>query len=117
MKKIYLFVFCLVISTGSTAAEFVGKIQSIAVGPNLGNLVLVRVEGHSPSAEWSAQCSNNGFWSFKFDSSGLGGKETYSLLLTAYASKAPIVIAGTGGCSAGDSSNNVQNINYARLAF
>ena len=113
MKGIIVFLF-LFFSFNINAAEFSGPITSIATGPNLGNIVLIRVDGQSVSAPWSIACSNQGFWSFKLDASTAGGKETYSLLLAAYASKASVTIAGTGICSPG-AIGNVQDLGYARF--
>lgn len=116
MKHILLFCFLTIISINSCFAGFTGKIQSIAAGPNWSGTILVRVENHSATAPWSAACSTNGFWSFKFDSSAPGGKETYSLLLAAYASQAKVVIDGTGACTA-NFSTDIQNLSYVRFDF
>ena len=115
MEKILFFSVLAFFSFASNAAEFSGKVQSIAAGPNLGSIVLVRVEGHSPTASWAASGCTNGFWSFKFDSSTAGGKETYSLLLAAYAAKSSVVINGTGTCSG--QPEQIQSLGYARFEF
>jgi len=113
VKVIIVFLFSF-FSFSVNAAEFSGTITSIASGPNLGSVVLIRVDGQSVSAPWSVACSSQGFWSFKFDTSAAGGKETYSLLLAAYASKTSVTIAGTGICSPG-AIGNVQDLGYARF--
>lgn len=115
MQKILLFCFFTVISLNSNAG-FTGKIQSIAAGPNWNGIILVRVENHSATAPWSTGCSTNTFWSFKFDSNSPGGKETYSLLLAAYASQSRVVIDGTGSCAA-NLSTDIQNLSYVRFDF
>lgn len=114
MKKIFSIFVLTLFSINASAAGFSGRIQSIATGPNLGNTILVRVEGHSTTAPWSTGCSTSSFWSFKFDSSVPGGKEAYSQLLAAYASQSLIVIEGTGACT-GSSFTEVQNMSYVRF--
>ncbi len=118
MRKVFAITLLTLFSGDLIAAEYSGKIQSIAAGPGLGSLVLVRVENHSPSAPWSAAGCANGFWSFKFDSASAGGKETYSLLLTAYSSKSNVVISGTGNCPTNSGGvEQVQNLGYTRFEF
>lgn len=117
MKKLILITMLSILSKNIIAAEFSGKIQSIATGPNLGSIVLVRVEGHSASSPWSVTGCANGFWSFKFDSAAAGGKEAYSLLLAAYASKSNVVISGTGNCPSVPGIEQVQNLGYTRFDF
>lgn len=114
MKNILSFFILTLISVNSNAASYSGKIQSIATGPNLGNTILVRVEGHSTTAPWSTSCSTSSFWSFKFDSSVPGGKEAYSQLLAAYASQSLIVIEGTNSCT-GSAFTDIQNMSYVRF--
>ncbi len=113
MRNIFTLFILAMLSINSNAAGFSGKIQSIATGPGLGNTILVRVEGHSTTANWSTGCSTGGFWSFKFDSSAPGGKEAYSQLLAAYASQSLVVIEGTGSCTS-SSFTDVQNMLYVR---
>ena len=115
MKKFFSFCFLLFVSVYVESAEFTGKIQSIAAGPGLGNVILIRVEGHSTDAPWATPVCAHGFWSFKFDTSAPGGKEAYSLLLAAYTSKTSVVINGTGTCPG--LPDQIQNLGYTRNAF
>jgi hypothetical protein len=117
MKRLFAVILIFFFSESLIASEFSGKIQSIATGPNLGSVVLVRVEGHSSTAPWAVSGCTDGFWSFKFDAASAGGKETYSLLLAAYASKASVVISGTGSCPTVGGVEQVQNIGYTRFAL
>lgn len=115
MKRLFAVILLPFFSESLIAAEFSGKIQSIATGPNLGSVILVRVEGHSSTAPWAAAGCANGFWSFKFDTASAGGKETYSLLLAAYTSKSSVVIGGTGSCPTVGGVEQVQNLGYTRF--
>ncbi len=119
----YLLILLMFFPPVLLAAEFKGIISTIAVGPKVGggtdnvnSTVLVRVENQSKDAIWSSDCSTNTFWSFKFDSDGDAGKETYSLLLSAYMSGKSVVILGTGECS-GDRTTDIQNLYYTRFDF
>ena len=111
-RKLISIIVCGLCNT-AIAADFVGKVKTIATGPSLGNIVLVQVEEHSSSAAWSSSCSANSYWSFKFDTSLNGGKEAYSLLLSAHAAKSNVVLSGAGTCSGqwGD----VQDMAYTRF--
>lgn len=116
MLSKYFFVLILAVASTVGAAEFRGKIDTIAAGPGLGDFVFVRVAGHSPVAPWSVDCSSNGYWSFKFDTSAPAGNETYSLLLAAYTAKSEVIINGTGSCSAG-AGEDIQNLFYTRFSI
>ena len=114
--KFYVVSMLLLASINSHSAEFKGGISTLATGPNLGDFVYIKVENHSSSASWSTGCATDNYWSFKFETSSTGGKEAYSLLLSAYASGKKVVIAGTGGCE-GKIGDDIQNLGYTRFDF
>ncbi len=116
INKVSLILLSAILSCNVIAAEFKGRIQTIATGPNLGNVILVKVENHSSSAVWSTSCSTDQFWSFKFDPSVPGGMESYSLLLAAYAAEKKVVINGTGTCTSGEF-DDVQDLHYTRFDY
>ena len=107
-----LLLACLNVS----AAEFAGKVETIAAGPGLGDTVYVRVVNHSASAPWSIDCSSHPYWSFRFDATTAGGWQSYSLALEAYTSGKTVVINGTGECTDDGTFSNVQDMLYLRFA-
>jgi hypothetical protein len=117
MKKICALILALA-GAYASAAEFSGQIQTLGVGPSLGNIVLVRVVGQSAGVPWSVACSQNGFWTFKLDLTTPGASETYSQLLAAYMAKTNVVIAGTGTCTSSNKTfTDVHILGYTRFYF
>lgn len=111
--KIFLSVAMLSFNGVATAADYIGKIETMTIGPSLGNTVLIRAVGHNGSADWSVDCATNSYWSFKVDTATPGGSEAYSLLLAASVADKSIVLSGTGICTG--TWGDVQDLAYTRF--
>ncbi|NPU94663.1 MAG: hypothetical protein HPY82_22350 [Gammaproteobacteria bacterium] len=93
---------------------YTGKIDTIGVGPGLGNKAFLRVVGHSVSAPYTTACSaNSSYWTYAFDISSDAGKALYSLLLSAHTANRNVAIYGLGTCTVHGSIQDVEHGKFA----
>ena len=96
MKKWLLLMVGTLISSPAYSSNYVGLVEAVRVGPVNGDIVTIRMQG---TISGKPLCSNNPYYDFALDLSGPGGKETFSVLLSAYHMKTSISIEGFNTCN------------------
>jgi hypothetical protein len=97
MGKLALATVCIL----ATGLALAGTIDSATItrlmgDENYGDKLFIDVSmSHSDPIE----CQTNKSWEFVLDMSTPQGEHYYSMLLTAYASKQPVLLGGAGVCS------------------
>ncbi len=88
MKKLIVFLLLFTMANAMAASSLSGKISRLYLSSH--GLVLFDIEG---------QCNESNSYDFEFSLSDTYGKEFYSFLLTASATKKEITIGYFGECS------------------
>ncbi len=108
MKKL-IYIPLLFVMQSAIAGTGQGMIKQIESGPLYGNKIFFTMEG---TVSDQPSCRDNANYHFVFDTSEPGGKELLSLILSAKASRWPVVVSGTGQCA---KYNGVEDLRWLRL--
>lgn len=90
-----------------------GKIKRILAGTSLGDKALIVVEDKNQVAS-PASCSTDATYSYIFDTSTIAGRNTFTLLVTAYMTGRNVTMEGTGECLL-HPLNKVEGLSYLLL--
>ena len=93
MKKTFMVLLCLIsgASYAGTQSGFVARLEVRAVD----GLIFFSLSGAKTG---SPACATRRYWMIKDENSN-AGKQQYSMLLTAYTSGKPVMVAGMGTCT------------------
>lgn len=101
--------FTLFFCSTSIAGTAQGVIQMIESGPLYGSKVFIMVDG---SVTDQPACRLTSNFHFAFDTAEPGGKELFSLVLSAKAAKQQLRISGYGTCS---KYSGVEDLRWLRI--
>ncbi len=95
---------CLAASSVDSAV-----ISEVLSGPSQGGKVLLKVSPN-PSSLIGCSAEIGTTWNYVFDSSTDDGKNTLSMVLTAYASGKPVKLVGASECGINGSPHDVERL-------